>query len=113
MTLKTEYGTLVIKPEVIRDIVYKAVSESYGTVDTGKQGFFNKIANLLAKEEAKGINVEESDRGIFMSVDLVLEYGLPIKKVAENAQENIHHRVTSMLNFQDVVVNVHIAGLKS
>lgn len=112
MVVQTEFGSVNIKSEVIQDIVYKAVLESYGTVDTGKQGFFDKIANLLTREETKGVNVLEEEGRIIVNLDLVLEYGLPVKKVAENTQENVYHRVESMLNFDDVIVNVNIAGLK-
>ncbi|HOO74841.1 MAG: Asp23/Gls24 family envelope stress response protein [Thermotogae bacterium] len=112
MIVETEYGTVNIKSEVVKDIVYKAVMESYGTVDMGKQGFFDKLANLWIKEESKGISVIEEEGKIVVNLDLVLEYGLPVKKVAENTQENVYHRIESMLNYNDVVVNVHIAGLK-
>lgn len=112
MTVNTEFGIVNIKQEVIQDIVYKAVLESYGTVDMGKQGFFDKIANLWAKQENKGIAVHEEGESVIIDLDLVLEYGVPVKKVAQNTQENIYHRIESMLNYDNVVVNVNIAGLK-
>ncbi len=40
MLIETEYGTIDIKNDVIRDLVYKAVIESYGAVEMyGKSGF--------------------------------------------------------------------------
>jgi uncharacterized alkaline shock family protein YloU len=112
MIVDTEYGKVNIKGDVVREIVYKAVLESYGTVDMGKQGFFDKIINLWAKDESKGINVEEQEGRLLVNLYLVLEYGLPVKKVAENTQENVYHRIKAMLNYDDVLVNVHISGLK-
>jgi uncharacterized alkaline shock family protein YloU len=110
MLIETEYGTIDIKNDVIRDLVYKAVIESYGAVEMyGKSGFFDKI---LGKSEDKGINVSEDDEHLIIDLYLILEYGLPIKKVAENIQENVHHRVKSMLNFENLKVNVNVSGLK-
>lgn len=112
MVVDTEFGKVTVKTEVIREIVYKAVIESYGAVEIGKQGFFDKLANFWTKEENKGVNVDEQDGKIIIEIYLVVEYGLPVKKVAENTQENVYHRINSMLNYENIVVNVHISGLK-
>jgi uncharacterized alkaline shock family protein YloU len=112
MIVDTEFGAVTIRHEVVKEIVYKAVIESYGTVEMGKQGFFDKLANLWTKDESKGINIVEEDGKINVDLHLVLEYGLPVKRVAQNTQENVYHRIVSMLNYGDVQVNVHIAGLK-
>jgi len=113
MLIETEFGTVDIKNEVIKELVYKAVIESYGTVEiSGKQGFFDRISSLWSKSEDRGINVSENEESIIVDLFLVFEYGLPIKKVAQNIQENVHHRVTSMLNFDNIKVNVSISGLK-
>lgn len=113
MLIETEFGTIDIKNEVIKDLVYKAVIESYGAVEmSGKQGFFDRISSLWARSEDKGIDVTESENGLVIDLYLILEHGLPIKKVATNIQENVHHRISSMLNFENIKVNVNIAGLK-
>jgi uncharacterized alkaline shock family protein YloU len=112
MVVETEFGKVIVKNEVVREVVYKAVIESYGAVQMGRQGFFDKIANWLSKEESKGINVVEEGGKILVDLFLVVEYGLPVKKVAENTQENVYHRINSMLNYDNVCVNVHISGLK-
>jgi uncharacterized alkaline shock family protein YloU len=113
MLMETEFGTIDVKSEVIKELVYEAVIESYGAVEiTGKQGFFDRISSLWSKSEDRGINILEDEESVTVELYLVLEYGLPIKKVAQNIQENVHHRVKSMLNFDNIKVNVSISGLK-
>lgn len=113
MIIETELGVVTIKPEVFNEIVYRAALESYGTVDIGKGGFFNKLTSMLQKPQEKGVEVIEENNQVTVNLYIYMEYGLPLKRVAANAQENVYHRIKEALGDVDVVVNVKVVGIKS
>ncbi|AEX85781.1 hypothetical protein XO10_06815 [Marinitoga sp. 1135] len=112
MIIETDLGTVTIKPEVFNEIVYRAALESYGTVDIGKGGLLNKLASVLQKPQEKGVEVIEEDNKVTVNLYIYMEYGLPLKRVAANAQENVYHRIKEALGDVDVTVNVKVVGIK-
>ena len=115
MVIETELGTLEIKPEVFKEIAYRATLESYGTVDIGKKSFIDKFVKFLSgqQQEKSGIEIIEEENGITVNLYIFMEFGLPLKRVAINTQENVYHRLKESVNVEKVRVNVFIVGVKT
>ena len=60
----------------------------------------------------KGIKVQFADNRITVDTIITVNYGSNIIDVAKDVQEHVLSTVQSMLGFDDVQVNVHVAGIE-
>jgi len=107
MKIITAYGEIEIYMNVLKCLVYEALTESYGLVRMDDP---NIISKYLAGDD-KGIHIKD-DKGIFVDVFPVVSYGMNIEQVAINAQENIIYKFKEMLGIEPQNVNIHVQGIK-
>ena len=69
--------------------------------------------NLLGKNRAvtKGVKVEVGTEEVSVDLYMVIEYGQPIQKVAQDAQENVRRAIESMTGLHVVRVDVHVQAV--
>jgi len=69
--------------------------------------------NLLGKNRnvTKGVKVEVGTEEVSVDLYMNIEYGQPIQKVAQDAQENVRRAIESMTGLHVVRVDVHVQGV--
>ena len=70
------------------------------------------ITEMLGKKNlTKGVKVEVGTQEAAIDLNIVVEYGSELHKVAEAVQENVKKAVETMTGLQVVEVNVNILGV--
>lgn len=69
--------------------------------------------NLLGKNRGvtKGVKVETGTEEASVDLYVTVEYGKPIQKAAQDAQENVRRAIESMTGLHVVRVDVHVQGV--
>ncbi len=70
-------------------------------------------ANILNKNRnvTKGVKVEIGTEEASVDLYVVIEYGTPIQKAAQDAQENVRKAIETMTGLHVVRVDVHVQGV--
>ena len=75
-------------------------------------GISSGITEMLGKKNlTKGVKVEVGTQEAAIDLNIVVEYGSELHKVAEAVQENVKKAVETMTGLQVVEVNVNILGV--
>ena len=100
-------GTITFASDVVATIAGIAAAEVEGVavmVNVPNGG------SLLGKNRAvtKGVKVEVGTEEVSVDLYMVIEYGQPIQKVAQDVQENVRRQIESMTGLHVVRVDVHV-----
>ena len=79
----------------------------------GIAGMCNTSGSILSKNRniTKGVKVEIGTEEASVDLYVVIEYGTPIQKAAQVAQENVRKAIESMTGLHVVRVDVHVQGV--
>jgi uncharacterized alkaline shock family protein YloU len=105
-------GTLKISDDVIAVCTMNATLKTKGVA--GLSGAFsdNISKNLFGKDPLyKGIKVNQSEEGISIDINVVVEYGAKIPEVAWDIQESVKREIESMTEAVVKAVNIHVQGV--
>lgn len=107
-------GELTYADKVIQKIVGTAVDQIDGLL-TVDGGFFSNIAEKLVNTEnvTSGIETEVGKKQVAVDMDVVIEYGRDIPKIAERIKQVIHDEVAHMTHLEVIEVNVNVVDIKS
>ena len=94
--------------EVVSTIAGVAAGEVEGIA-----GMCSTSVSLLSKNRnvTKGVKVEIGTEEASVDLYVVVEYGTPIQKAAQDAQENVRKAIESMTGLHVVRVDVHVQGV--
>ena len=94
--------------EVVSTIAGVAAGEVEGIA-----GMCSTSGSLLSKNRnvTKGVKVEIGTEEASVDLYVVVEYGTPIQKAAQDAQENVRKAIESMTGLHVVRVDVHVQGV--
>ena len=107
----TNNGTVTYANDVIATIAGVAATEVSGVAGMSG-GIFRGITEMLGKKNlTKGVKVEVGTQEAAIDLNIVVEYGSELHKVAEAVQENVKKAVETMTGLQVVEVNVNILGV--
>ncbi len=106
-------GMIDISPTAVTSIASQAVNQCYGVVGMANKNLANGIANLLSRDNRRGIEVTIEDDAITIDVYVIVEYGVRIRTVAESVQHTVQFHVEKSLGLPVQAVNVYIQGLRS
>ena len=107
----TNNGTVTYANDVIATIAGVAATEVSGVVGMSG-GISSGITEMLGKKNlTKGVKVEVGTQEAAIDLNIVVEYGSELHKVAEAVQENVKKAVETMTGLQVVEVNVNILGV--
>ncbi|HBG59281.1 MAG TPA: hypothetical protein DDW97_00720 [Anaerolineaceae bacterium] len=67
--------------------------------------FFNRHNNY-------GITVSSDNEGIAIELNIIIEYGLRIKTVADSVAESVKYNVEKTMGIPVTRVDVHVRGLR-
>jgi uncharacterized alkaline shock family protein YloU len=106
-------GTIDISTATIATIANQAVNQCYGVVGMASKNLVNGIAHLLSRDGGRrGIEVMIEQDMIIIDVYVIVEYGMPIRTVAESIQNTVTYHVEKVIGLPVREVNVYVQGLR-
>jgi uncharacterized alkaline shock family protein YloU len=108
-----EENGIKIADDVIATIAGKAASEVTG-VHSMFGGFAGGISEVFGKKNyTKGIKVDNSDKGLKIDVNIIVEYGARIPDIAYEIQNRVKKAIENMTGLKIEEINVHIQGVNT
>lgn len=108
-----EENGIKIADDVIATIAGKAVMEVNGVYSMAG-GFAGGISEVFGKKNyTKGIKVDNTEKGLKIDVNIIVEYGARIPDVAYEIQNRVKKVVENMTGLNVEEVNVHIQGVNT
>ena len=106
-----EYGEVNIAEDVLATIAGIAATEVKGVAGMSG-GLVGGIAEILGKKTlSKGVKVVVNEKGAFVDLNLIVDYGTKIPDVAWEIQDKVKKTIQTMANLSVVEVNIHIQGV--
>ncbi len=107
----TGTGTVRIANDVVATIAGLAATEVEGIAGMSG-GIAGGIAEMLGRKNlTKGVKVELNDTEAIIDLFIIVEFGVAIPSVAENAQNAVRSSVESMTGLNVNAVNIHVQGV--
>lgn len=108
-----EENGIKIADDVVATIAGKAVMEVNG-VYSMFGGFAGGISEVFGKKNyTKGIKVDNTEKGLKIDVNIIVEYGARIPDVAYEIQNRVKKAIENMTGLTLEEVNVHIQGVNT
>lgn len=105
-------GNIKISDDVIATIAVIATEEVEGVAEmygSFTEGIAEKFAGK--KRYSKGVRVENTDSGVIIDLDIIVEYGVKIPDVSWEIQENVKNNIETMTGLHAEKVNIHVEGV--
>ncbi len=107
------YGKISISDSAIAKVAKNAALECYGIVDTVSRRLSDSLSELLKKQtDVKGVKVVTSGDRIYITVNVIIKYGVSINAVAESLKEGVKYKVEKFTGMIVDTVDVNIIGVK-
>lgn len=110
MEMDTEQSSsITYANEVVASIAGVAANEVEGIAS-----MCNVSGGILSKKNSnitKGVKVEIGTEEASVDLYVTVEYGTPIQKAGQDAQENVRRAIESMTGLHVVRVDVHVQGV--
>lgn len=110
MEMDTEQSSsITYANEVIASIAGVAASEVEGIAS-----MCNVTGSILSKKNnnvTKGVKVEIGTEEASVDLYVIVEYGTPIQKAGQDAQEGVRRAIETMTGLHVVRVDVHVQGV--
>ena len=103
-------STITYANEVIAIIAGVAANEVEGIAGMCTSGGFSDIIGKN-RNITKGVRVEIGTEETSVDLYVIIEYGTPIQKAAQDAQENVRKAIETMTGLHVVRVDVHVQGV--
>ncbi|MGM9892262.1 Asp23/Gls24 family envelope stress response protein [Limosilactobacillus sp.] len=104
-------GTIQIAPRVLEIIAGYAASEVEG-VSKMYGSFANSVGELLGRSgHRRGVKLTNDNDELSIDVDVFVEYGASVPKVAAQIQKRIKQQVMLMTDLVVTEVDVHVKGI--
>jgi uncharacterized alkaline shock family protein YloU len=105
-------GKIDISSATIATITNQAVNQCYGVVGMASKNLVNGIAQLLSRDNRRGVEIRVQGDRIEIDVYVIVEYGVRIRAVAESIQHTVKFHVEKTLGLPVHAVNVYVQGLR-
>lgn len=71
-----------------------------------------RIAEILGRKSlSKGVKVDINEKGGFIDLYLIVDYGTKIPEVAWEIQDKVKRAIEVMTNLEVIEVNIHVQGV--
>lgn len=108
-----EENGIKIADDVVATIAGKSAAEVMGVYSMAG-GFAGGISEVFGKKSyTKGIKVENSEKGLKIDVNIIVEYGARIPDIAYEIQNRVKKAVENMTGLNVEEINVHIQGVNT
>lgn len=105
-------GIIDISSAAIATIVSQAVNQSYGVVGMSSKNLVGGIAQLLSRDNRRGIEVSVNGDQIVIDIYVIVQHGVRIRTVAESIQQTVKFHVEQALGLPVHAVNIYVQGLR-
>jgi len=111
--LTTQFGDIVIEPELIAQYAGYEAMECVGIVGMAAVSMKDGLVRLLKKESlTKGINVSVENNMISIDFHIIVAYGVCVNTIAENLTEHVKYKVESITGLEVSRINVYVEGVR-
>ena len=111
--MNSEYGEIIINPDVIATYAGSVAVECFGIVGMAAISMKDGIVKLLKKDSLKqGINVTVEDNKLSLDFHVIVSYGVSILAVADNLVSNVKYKVEQFTGMQVDHINVLVEGVR-
>lgn len=105
-------GTVDVSPGAVLSVASHAINQCYGVVGMAQKNLVTGLAQRLARDSRKGLEVKIEPDGITLDVYVIVEYGTRIRAVAESIQNTVKFHVEKAIGLPVKAVNVYVQGLR-
>ncbi len=105
-------GKIYILPKAIKTIVRDAALQSYGVIGLAPGNVRQSFIKMFDEEGDYGISVASDERGLEITINLIVEYGLRIKSVTDSVAESVKYHVEKTMGVPVTRVNIHIRVMR-
>ncbi len=106
-----DIGEVQVAEEVIAVIAGLAATETDGVARMAGNITNEIVSKLGMKKLSKGVKVSVEEENVVIRLNLVLDYGVNIKKTSTDVQEKVKNAIETMTGLNVTEVNVKIAGI--
>ncbi len=111
-TQSNQEGSIYILPQAIKTVARNAALQSYGVISLAPASPAETVSRFFKKEADVGILVNSEEDGVSLELNLIIEYGLRIKSVADSVAESVKYSVEKTMGIPVKRVDVHVRGLR-
>lgn len=109
----TELGAVDIAKEVLATHIGLAASNCFGVVGMSSKTLKDGVASLLGRDSvSRGVEINEKDGGLAVSVYVIVGYGTKISEIANNVISRIEYNVQEYLGLKLASVNLVVQGVR-
>lgn len=110
---RTEYGKVAIGDEVIATLAGAAAMECYGLVGMASRRITDGFVELLGRDNwSRGVEVKLEDEQVYITLHIIVSYGVRISEVAKNVMEKVKYAVESVTGLKVARVDVYVQGVQ-
>jgi len=111
--IRTDIGKLALSEEAIATIAGAAATECYGVVGMAGRKMTDGISELLGQENlAKGVDVTIDGDDLYITLYVVLGYGVKIPEVARMVADKVRYTVENLTGLKVKKITVNVEGLR-
>lgn len=113
-TTGTIPGTTQIQEQVVAAIAGHIAEQVDGVTRIGPGGVMRAISGMAqdtAGQAATGVDVEAGQKEAIFDLDVFVEYGYSIPKIASEIREKVSSEVKNQLGLTAKEINVSVAGI--
>lgn len=113
VTIPTEKGNITIDNQVIATIAGISAMESYGVVGMASKNAADGIFQLLKFENlTRGIEVNSENERIYISLHVIVEFGIRISTVGQNVIDRVQFNIESLTGLNVDEIEVLVEGIR-
>ena len=112
--METQYGKIVIDPDVIATYAGSVAVECFGIVGMAAVNMKDGLVKLLKRDYlTHGINVVvNADNKITIDFHVIISYGVSISTVSDNLIETVKYKVEEFTGMQIEKINIYVEGVR-
>nr|WP_027871021.1 Asp23/Gls24 family envelope stress response protein [[Eubacterium] cellulosolvens] len=111
--VNSEFGEVLINPDVIATYAGSVAVECFGIVGMAAVNMKDGLVKLLRKDSLKhGINVSIDDNTISLDFHVIVAYGVSISTVAQNLIESVQYKLEEFTGMKVDKVRILVEGVR-
>lgn len=112
--IENDLGKLVLSEEAIATVAGAAATECYGVVGMAGRKMTDGLSELLGRENlSKGISVSVEGDEVYITLYIIVGYGVRISEVARNVVEKVRYSVENITGLKVKKVTVNVEGIRT
>lgn len=106
-------GRVQLAPEVLEVIIGIATNEVEGVAHTRGNFASGVIEKFGRTQHGKGVKTSWNEKGLVVDIYCVVQNGVPVQKVALEAQQQVRNAIFNMTSIETSEINIHITGIET